>query len=454
MAEKTPVMNLISPSWFKDLNRSSIWIVGYRMMQVALKDFTQGQRIIDLGDVRAIFNYGSLSYMDASNIFEFGTDHVRSTNYSKFESKVTNIGGWTILITPYVSDGVQRSEPETRNSISVAEGLLSALNSPNMVYEKVYENIVELSPIKTTAFSPTVLTINQPPNLQPPALQLLSQASVNLQAFPENVRNRVKLSLRWYSKSLVKGLDGFLSIWIAIEVIGMPDTSNVKSAVESLAKIYQVDYRTAVNRFQLGRIQDFRSKIVHDGKMFPIHSLLILYLEAIYVDLLMETLNLPHGRRAEQVLNNSQFDLLMFRLQRPGRRLASRRKGHRMTSLSKPLSPCAGHFGHRFGFFDHFKARWSPARPPFAPARRFSTRFGHTGRCAKLHQNRGHDAAHLSRRDHKAPPLPGTIAGLSKSARQHQVVHGRCHDDTPALELLRRAHMHLGPEQILRCRKR
>ena len=216
------------------------------------------------------------------------------------------------IITPYVYDGVQRSESETRNSIIVAEGILSALNSPNMVYEKVYENIVELSPIKTTAFSPTVLTINQPPNLQPPALQLLSQASVNLQAFPENVRNRVKLSLRWYSKSSVKGLDGFLSIWVAIEVIGMPDTSNVKPAVESLAKIYQVDYRTAVNRFQLGRIQDFRSKIVHDGKMFPIHSLLILYLEAIYVDLLMEALNLPHGRRAEQVLNNSQFDLGKF----------------------------------------------------------------------------------------------------------------------------------------------
>src|SRR6266567_5271826 len=309
MADNTPVMNLISPRWFKDVNKSSIWIVGYRMMQVARKDFTQGQSILDLGDVRAIFNYGSLSYMDASDVLEFATDHVRSINKSKFVSKATNIGGWTVLITPYVRDGVQRSELETRNSIIVAEALLSALNSPNMVYEKVYENIVELYPIKTSASAPVFLAINQPPNLQPSALQLLSQSSVNLQALPENMRNRVNLSLRWYRKSSVQGLDGFLSIWIAIEVIGMPDTSNIRPAIESLAKIYQLDYRTAVNRFQLGRIQDFRSKIVHNGQMFPIYSLLIEYLEAIYIDLLMETLNLPHERRAEQVLNYPQFDI-------------------------------------------------------------------------------------------------------------------------------------------------
>jgi len=254
MAGKTPIMNLISSSWFNDPNKSSIWIVGYRMMQVTQEDFTQSQPIIDLGDVRAIFNYGSLSYMDANNIFEFGQDHVRNINPSKFESKDTNIGGWTILITPHLRDGVQRPEPETRNSITVAEGILSALNSPNIVYEKVFENIVDLSSNHTTGFSPTYNISNRPPNLQASALQLLSQFSVNLQALPENMQNRVILSLRWYSKSLVQGLDGFLSIWIAIEVIGMPDTSDVKPAVKSLAQIYQLDYQAA--RYGGPRCQD------------------------------------------------------------------------------------------------------------------------------------------------------------------------------------------------------
>jgi len=293
------------------------------MMGVGLKDFTQSQPTVDLGDVRAIFNYGTLSYMDASNVLEFGTDHVRSVNKAKFASKETNIGGWTILITPYICDGVQRTEQETKDSISVAEGLLSALNSINLVYEKTFENIVELSPIKTSASAPIFLTSYQFPNLHLSALQLLSLSSVNLRALHEDVRNRVRLSLRWYSKSVkeqltAEGIDSFVSIWIAIEVIGMPNT-DVRPVVESLARLYQVDYPTARDRFQLGRIHGFRSEIVHKGKMFPIHSLLNAYVEAIYVDLLAEILHLPHERRAEKVLNEKDFDLRKFIYQSFGR---------------------------------------------------------------------------------------------------------------------------------------
>lgn len=311
MEEKKRIMDLISPSWFKDASKSSIWIEGYRMMQVTRPAFClfQPPPFMDLGDVRVLFSYGTLSYRDASKVIEFGTDHVRSINGSQFKSIETNIGGWTILVTPYKWDGVQRTEEEARNSIIVAKAILSGLNSPNLAYEKVYENIVELSPIKTTAFSPTMLTTFQPPNLQAPALQLLSQASVNLQALLEEERNRVILSLRWYNQSLEQGLDGFLSIWIAIEAIGMQDDTNVKPAVQLLANIYQLDYQAAVNRFQLGRIHGFRSKIVHGRKRFAIHTLLIAYLQAIYLDLLTEALHLPCRRGAERVLQDPQLDL-------------------------------------------------------------------------------------------------------------------------------------------------
>lgn len=33
------------------------------------------------------------------------------------------------------------------------------------------------------------------------------------------------------------------------------------------------------------------------------------YVEAVYIDLLVERLGLPHERRAEELLNNQQFDL-------------------------------------------------------------------------------------------------------------------------------------------------
>src|SRR6266571_2411796 len=120
-----------------------------------------------------------------------------------------------------------------------------------------------------------------------------------------------------------------------------------------------------------------------------------------------------------------------------------------MTTISKPSSPFAARFWHRLGFFDHRKAHSRCARRPFAPARRFSARFGHTRGCPKLLQNRWHDAPHLSGSDEVTTPFPGTIVGLPKRASQHQLVHGRCHHHTPVLELLCRAYMHFRPEQVL-----
>lgn len=318
MQQKISIVDLIPSHWFNDLSKSSIWMVGYRMMRTSQQAFSTISLIADLPDVRAIFIYGILNYFDNINMFDFGDNHVYKVDPSKL-TKESNIGSWTLLITPYNSDGNEREEPDVRNSISVAEGLLAALNSPNIVYQKVFENILELSSLNVTAGSPVIVNpLTDPaPNIEAPALQLISQSTVNLQALPENTRNRVSLSLRWYSKSLTEAghkapVDEFLSIWIAIEVIGMPDTSNVKPAIESLAKIYQLDYQAAVNRFQLGRIHGVRNKIVHDGQMFPIHFLLTKYLEAVYIDLLLEALKLPHERRAEQVLKNPQFDLQNF----------------------------------------------------------------------------------------------------------------------------------------------
>src|SRR5216117_507110 len=118
MQQKKSIESLIPSSWFNDANKSSIWMVGYRMMQTTQQDFSQVPLIVDVGDVRAIFIYGKLSYMDSSNMFDFGDDHVYQVNASTLEPKESNIGSWTLLITPHTSDGLQRREPEIRNSVS------------------------------------------------------------------------------------------------------------------------------------------------------------------------------------------------------------------------------------------------------------------------------------------------------------------------------------------------
>src|SRR6266567_3730170 len=87
-----------------------------------------------------------------------------------------------------------------------------------------------------------------------------------------------------------------------------------------------------------------------------------------------------------------------------------------MRATRRPSSQLARLFGHRFGLANHFVTLRLPNRGPFAPSRCFSPRFGHTRRCANLHQNGGHDAANLPWGHYVPLSFPGTIQGLSQDA--------------------------------------
>src|SRR6266568_1178058 len=124
-------------------------------------------------------------------------------------------------------------------------------------------------------------------------------------------------------------------------------------------------------------------------------------------------LNMPFHDRTKGWWNIREIQELMFRLLATDRRSRSRRKGQGMTRISWPSCPFAVRFGHRFGFSDHLKARGPRPRRPFPPAWRFSARFGHTRRCAKLLQNRWHDTTYLSRGDDVTTPSPRPQASTS-----------------------------------------
>src|SRR5437667_5653167 len=120
-----------------------------------------------------------------------------------------------------------------------------------------------------------------------------------------------------------------------------------------------------------------------------------------------------------------------------------------MTIMLLPSSPFAAGFGHRFGFAHHHKAWCRRSGATCGPARRFSTRFGTLGGCAKLQQNAGHHATHLSRGEHSLLAFPRTQHRLAKRLGQQQLIASTGYDPTPAFELLRRAQVGVGPEQIL-----
>ena len=120
-----------------------------------------------------------------------------------------------------------------------------------------------------------------------------------------------------------------------------------------------------------------------------------------------------------------------------------------MRPIDKPLDPFAMRFWHRFGFFDHRKARSRRSDSAFAPTRRFSAWFGTRGRCAKLTQKAGHHPAHLPRGGRTLLAFPWTQGCHAKRVGEQQLIAGTRHNPTPAFDLLGSAQMRLGPEQIL-----
>src|SRR5438034_5270503 len=116
----------------------------------------------------------------------------------------------------------------------------------------------------------------------------------------------------------------------------------------------------------------------------------------------------------------------------------------------KPLSCSSTGLERLFGCLAHdWEARSRLRSKPLGPSRRFSTRLAPMRRCAKLQQNRRHHPTHLLWGHRTILALPWALQGLPKVACQIQLVKNQSHQPTPQFKLLRRAHMHTRPEQLL-----
>lgn len=307
-------VDLARPSWFKQEEGSSIWVTGFRVLRIPKEVLSCGARIVDLTDVRAIVLYGELSYTDPADAkIEIVNERLWRFDVAKVQERKTPEGTYLLLLCPFDVDGHKGSEPATRHTISVAVGLLAVLHGRNMVYQRLFDNIVEMRGEKTTSFSRAVenpLSFPQP-DIGESRLDVTRHADRGIAAMAQPTRNRVALSLRWFESALYDGgIDGFLKYWIALETLGMPDTNNIRPLNETMALAYGIDYQQASTQFAIGRLFGLRSRIVHEGSPTGINSRLLTYIEAVYADVLFVHLGLPAEHRAAAVLSNPQFDIL------------------------------------------------------------------------------------------------------------------------------------------------
>ena len=140
------------------------------------------------------------------------------------------------MLLPFDSGGNPGSEKETCNRISEVVGLLAAINGRNMVFEHIfdYEYVlgkneqgkIERRVIGSVLQNPFTLPV---PDINKKRLKLISDIENAILVKPLPEANRITLSLRWFQAAIYEeGVDALLKLWIAIETLAMPDTTDIR----------------------------------------------------------------------------------------------------------------------------------------------------------------------------------------------------------------------------------
>jgi hypothetical protein len=310
---KTSLADVIPQSWRKEGEQTTVVSVAYKVSGANKELIFQRPVVIDMVGVRAILIYAALSYCDAGSAKFDTTDPTTLVlTVSPQINRETPKDVHLIFLAPLAEKELSNREASGRRAIRGAAAIFAACNGRNMVYERVFENVLRISTGQTVFFTPVLRNpLSYPqPDISENSLRRIKYIDDGIQSFPVTEQNRIRLSLHWLEMAMRDdGIDALLKYWTAIETLGMPDDTNVRPVVEILAKGYGLEYKNAITRFGIGRIQGLRSRIVHAGQMPPISSHLLDYLEAVYVDLLFFTLGLKCENRTAAILDNPDFKL-------------------------------------------------------------------------------------------------------------------------------------------------
>lgn len=306
-------LNAVVPSsWLTRTEDNCVWVSGYSVFRLTKDDLASGPRVFDLEGIRAIILYGKVKYPNPINFETTDTPQIKAT----VPDPITGETGEGVHLLMILRLGINWQEVNLKiveERISATVGLLAAFNGRNMVYEHLFDYIADLSDGKT--LSTTLVTEHplhfKPPDISASRLLTISESDHAIAMLPEAERNRIGLSLRWFESALYAGgtVDAYLKYWFAIETLGMPDTTNIRPLIESLARAYGLSYQEAQHRFFIGRLFGLRGRIVHNGQIIPISQKLSRYMESLYADILFEHLGLPTEHQAEGVLNDPTFEL-------------------------------------------------------------------------------------------------------------------------------------------------
>jgi hypothetical protein len=310
------IETLLPQRWITNLKSSSFWVAGYKMYRVPNEVLPKGPQILDFDVACAIFNFGSCQYLDARAVDIQFNEHgeVILQGFSKMASRLPE-GAYLFLVAPFDIDGKPGNEKETHQLIDEIIGLMISFEGRNIAFQHLYDNVIELHKPGYSVISPVVFNpFSLPaPDISQSRIQVIAGAYKQITELPTSLSNRIKLSLRWFEAATYDlDLDAFLKYWIALEILSMSSTTDIRPIKEYLAKAYNISMEEVGETFHIGRLYGLRSRIVHEG-FNPVISIYLLdYISKLYTDVLSQIIGSPFEMRAGKFIAEQGVNPLTF----------------------------------------------------------------------------------------------------------------------------------------------
>ncbi|HZF09689.1 MAG TPA: hypothetical protein VFE33_12935 [Thermoanaerobaculia bacterium] len=299
---------IVPREWFRGDQPPRLRIRCYQMARATLQAFHS--RPLCIATDRAVISlfYGQMPYFANPDVnVSVGMDFQLEVDAANLRRDLPE-GAYTVLMVPQLE-----TEYSSRLALEFTAGLVSSILGRNAAYRLIFDNTLDIVGDSTTINNGDVIRVplaDDPPDLSRSRVGMIPTATSNFSALPEAERNRVELALHWHAEAISSpAVDQFLKQWIALEALGMSDRENIRPLNVSLGEAYGCSTEEAQQRFGVGRIFGFRSKILHRGQRLPIFGILEHYVEALFRDVLFHKLGLPPVGHAAQVVASPGFDL-------------------------------------------------------------------------------------------------------------------------------------------------
>ncbi|MCX6558052.1 MAG: HEPN domain-containing protein [Candidatus Aminicenantes bacterium] len=312
---KFTFVQYVPSDWVEKKIIRNIWISGYRIFLNRNKlQFIE--KILDLDEIRLVFLFGKFSYLDTKDAkIDFLPEGKFRFDQTKIKRAISNEDVYLLIITPFDKNSANWNEAVIKEKVDIYLGLLILFFGRNIAHELIFENVYGISDNQVSA---SAARCENPlffpsPDLNEEKFNNIFLVNKFILQKPEDEKNRFLLSLRWFKNAnFDSGVDAFLKYWIALEIIAMSNNTDIQSINQILGKIYNLPLVGIQKTFNMGRLYGLRSKIIHNGKIIPIHQNLLKYIEAIYKDVYYFLSGIQPKKFSEEILNDNSFNLLEY----------------------------------------------------------------------------------------------------------------------------------------------